>query len=124
MQALANPPKIAAFKFSSTCFGRIVGVMFMRVNVRCAHQARPPRRGGVGGLSEFRLAGPPSRRLQRGRPPMFTIRAASDAPGEFRQWSDTTAPSDRTGRSCRICITALDRTGHIRVKRTLAVEFI
>src|SRR5438034_4752711 len=30
------------FPRSSNCFWRIVGVMFMRVNSKCAHQVRPP----------------------------------------------------------------------------------
>jgi hypothetical protein len=30
---------------SSIFFGRIVGVVFMRVNLKCAHQVRPPPAG-------------------------------------------------------------------------------
>jgi hypothetical protein len=38
---------------SSIFLRRIVGVMFMGVNARCAHQARPPRRGGVDGRRDL-----------------------------------------------------------------------
>jgi len=47
--ALLDVTSAPASRKSSIFLGRIVGVMFMRVNSMCAHQVRPPLNGMKGG---------------------------------------------------------------------------
>src|SRR5262245_42184413 len=83
MQTPANPPKIAAFKFSSIFLRRIVGAMFTRVNSKCAHQVRPPPSPISGNDAQLAIEA-----FDDGKPPRTPPREPSSNPGMVRDLFD------------------------------------